>query len=115
MAFGGHVVALRDSANALPHRDDRPAQLVAEGQRRVHALGRPLIPTIDVQIRAADARGFDLDQDLVRLRCGDGKLVEDEARPGLVLANGAHRLHGETILPRRRSWPSPIRTSGFSR
>ena len=44
VALGRDVVALLDVAHAAPRRDDRSAQLVAERQRRLHALGRPLIP-----------------------------------------------------------------------
>ena len=114
VALGGHVVALRDVAHLAARRDDRPAELVPERQRRVHALGRPLVPAVDVEIRAADARRLDPDEHLVRLRCGDRDLVEDESGLGLALANGSHRLHGALILPRAtESLVAPSRTVVF--
>ena len=67
----------------------------------VHALGRPLVPALDVEVGAADARRLDLDQDLVRTRGRYRELVEHEPGLGVALANGAHRLHDEPILPRR--------------
>ena len=91
------VVALRHVAHAASDGDDRPAQLVPERQRRLNALGLPLVPAADVQIRAADARRFDLDHDLVRPRCRYRKLVEDKAWLGFALANGPHRLHSTDL------------------
>ena len=101
VALRGDVVALRHAVDALPHRDDGAAELVAQRQRRLDALGRPLIPALDVEVGAADARRLDPDENLVRARCGNGDLVQDEPLLGTPLPHGAHRLHGETILPRR--------------
>ena len=80
VALRGHVVALRDVADRAPDRDDRPAELVPERERRLHALRRPLVPALDVQIGAADRRRLDPDEDLVRPGCRYGHLVERRAR-----------------------------------
>ena len=100
VALRRHVVALRHSMHALPHSDDGAAQLVAQRQGGIDALGRPLIPALDMEIGAADARRLDADEHLVCCRCGNGELVQDEPLLGIPLPYGAHRLHGGTILPR---------------
>ena len=67
----------------LPERDDRPAELVTgKRERRLHALRRPLVPAVDVQVGAADRGRLDADQDLVGPRCRDGDLFQHEARLG---------------------------------
>ena len=64
----GDVVALGDVADRAPRRDDRPAELVPERERRLHSLGRPLVPASDVEVCSADRRGFDPDEDFVHSR-----------------------------------------------
>ena len=102
VALGGDVVALGDVAHRASGRDDRPAELVAQRQRRLDALRRPLVPAPDVQIGPADGRRLDPDEHLVRPGCRYGHLLEREPGRGLALADGAHRLHGGAILPRAK-------------
>ena len=68
VALGRDVVALGDVADRAPGRDDRPAELVAERERRLDPLRRPLVPALDVQVGSADARRLDPDEHLVRRR-----------------------------------------------
>ena len=46
--------------------------------------------------------------------CRNGDLVQDEPLLGTPLANGTHRLHGETILPRRTRRAARDRVLGVS-
>jgi hypothetical protein len=94
VALGRDVVTLLDITHLSAGRHDRPTELVSERERWMYALGGPLIPAVDVEIRAADACRLDPDENLVRPGCRDRYLVEHEARLGLALAYGTHRLHG---------------------
>ena len=70
--------------------DDLADELVADDQRRMDGLRRPGVPRLDVQVRPADPRLVDADQDVVdpdrRLR----DLAQDEPRSRLGLDQGQH-------------------------
>src|SRR5581483_1078418 len=99
VALGGDVVADGDVADELAAVDDRPRELVAERQRRLDPPLRPLVPAVDVQVGAADARGLDLDEHLVRRRSRHRDLVEPQALLGRDLAQREHGLRHARIMP----------------
>ena len=100
------------SRTALPVDYDRPAELVSERERRPHALRRPLVPLVDVEIRSADGGRFDPDEHLVLAGRRYGNLVEDEARARIALADRAHGLHaGDLATGERGSEPGYDRPS----
>ena len=99
-----HAVALghgADAASGLDHRADR---LVSQHRPR-RGLGH--IALEDVQVRAADRRGVDLDDDVARgLDLGIGNRVP-AALPGAVIDES---LHFRPPLDQRWtpcSWPAP--------
>ena len=65
MALGGDVIADLRLADERAGLDDRPCELVTECERRLDALLRPVVPLVDVQVGAADARRLDANEDLV--------------------------------------------------
>src|SRR5439155_22195988 len=79
VALRGDVVADRDVPDELPALDDGAGELVAKRERRDDPALRPRVPPVDVQVGAADARGLDLDQHLVRRGLRDRDLVETQA------------------------------------
>ena len=100
VALGGDVVALRDVRDRAPERDDRPAELVAERERRLHALRRPLVPALDVQVGAADRGGLDADRTSSGPGVGTGT-SSSTSRPGPAPARRASspRPHDSATLP----------------
>ena len=87
------VLARGDIADAAADVDDRPGELVAERERRLDAIRGPRVPVEDVQVGAADARRFHLDEHLVVAERGNGDLVERQSRRRADLADGPHGLH----------------------
>ena len=102
VALGRDVVADLDVVDVVSDLDDRAGELVAERERRVDALLRPLVPLLDVQVGAADRRGLDLDDDLARAGDGIGDLVELEPGPGSTFRSasmtGASLVRGASTL-----------------
>ncbi len=80
VALGGDEVALLGVANGAARLDDGARELVAERDRRRDAVPRPVVPAIDVQVGAADARGLDPDEHLVLGGTGTG--TSTSSRPG---------------------------------
>src|SRR5581483_12255303 len=99
VALSGDVVADGDVADELPAVDDRAGELVPERERRLDPALRPLVPAVDVQVGAADARGLDLDEHLVRGRSRHRDLVEPQALLGRRLAQREHGLGHAGMMP----------------
>ena len=57
-------VALLHAGDAAAGADHRAGQLVAEDPRWLEVLGRPLVPGEQVEVRPADARRLDAEEDL---------------------------------------------------
>src|SRR3712207_8277748 len=61
--FRSHEVAQPDPARAFAVRHDRAGHLVPEHHRRpCEVLGRPRVPALDVDVRAAHARSLHADE-----------------------------------------------------
>ena len=74
----GDVVADADAVavGALADLLDEAAELVAVDSRRRHGVADRRVPVVDVLVGAADGRGGDADQDLVRPRLRVGTLAD---------------------------------------
>ena len=83
-----------------------PGDLVSERHREpVDAPGRPWVPVVDVQVRAADRGGLDLDQDLTGAGLWDGNLVQARPGAGLRLPERPHRRRLAHALEDTRAPP----------
>src|SRR5207249_9705164 len=65
VALAAHEVAGMEVGDVRADLLDRPDELVPHDERRVDRAGRPGIPGLDVEVRAADARLVDPDEDVV--------------------------------------------------
>ena len=75
-----------------PRANDDAGHLVAERhRRRSEVLLRPRIPALDVDVRAAHARGVDTDEQLARAGLRDRDFADSRARTGRFLDQRAHR------------------------
>ena len=98
VSFGGDPVPGLDVLDETARLDDLSHELVSEDERRIHAVLRPVVPLMDVEIRAADARASHLDQDLAGTDLGEGHVAQGEAGRRLGLED---RFHGDgrRLLP----------------
>ena len=82
VAFGRHAIADAHRAHRAADRRDGSHELVPDDDRRLDALLRPRIPGVDVEIGAADAGLFDVDQTSVGPIDGTGTSVRRKPGPG---------------------------------
>src|SRR4051812_2646711 len=77
-----------------PRRDDLADELVPDHHRHRDGLLCPSIPVVDVQIRPADARLADADEDIVDADFGLGHILQPEAGFRLRFDEGFHEYWG---------------------
>ena len=53
----------------------------------------PFVPVPNVEVGAADAGGFDLDEHIVRARFGNGHIFDNKAWGCFGFADGFHGFH----------------------
>ena len=66
VAFRADDLARVDRGDVLAQLDDFAHELMADDQTRLDGVLRPLVPRVDVEVRAADAGAEDTDEDLAR-------------------------------------------------
>ena len=97
MPLGGHAVAGVHVAHERAHLHHVARELVADGERRLAAPLRPVVPLVDVDVGAADAGAAHADQHLI---VTDGRLrhlLQHEARRRPLLHECSH--DGAKITP----------------
>ena len=62
--------------------DNLADKLMPNDQRHRNGLLRPRIPVVDMQVRSADARALDTDQNVIDADTGLGNLFQPQARLG---------------------------------
>src|SRR5687768_11503360 len=90
MAFAGDTVTDLDGPDVSADLFDHTAEFVAHDHRNRDGLLRPLIPVPDVNIGAADAGFFYLDQYLVGTENGNGLIAHFQPRRRLGLHQSTH-------------------------
>src|SRR5205823_1982159 len=101
------------AVGALADLLDEAAELVAVDARRRYGVADRRVPVVDVLVGAADRRGGDADQDLVRARLRVGTLADLRAGrtiDGSGLYDGKHvgRLLGSQVLVLRSPNTLPL-------
>ena len=91
VAFGRHAVADLDIGDERARLDDVTGELVADDDRRFDASLGPVIPGVDVYVRAAHAGAPDADEDLIRPNRGFRHFREHHAGAGRSFYESAHR------------------------
>ena len=76
---------------------NRAAEFVAKGHRRMDARSRPAVPSVNVQVRAADGGGANADEHVVGANRRNGNLFERRAGLGARLAERLHRGGGHAL------------------
>ena len=109
MGLAGHPVAHLALRDVFSHCHDLAGCLMAHGNGGLDPLLGPLVPFHDVQIRAADGRAVDLDEDFIVIDLRDRQVsVIDQAGRGVdLLDKAAHGiLHCQLLLfdPRRAAF-----------
>ena len=87
----GHAVARRKFGDAIAERFHHAAEFMSDGEGGMQARGRPGIPMVDVQVRAADGSGADADENFSGVRHRDLNGFNARARLGTRLAESLHR------------------------
>ena len=93
----GDVALARDALSVLEaddlraHLDHLADELVARDHGHRHRSLRPLVPVVDVHVRAADGRLLDANLDVVGAHLGLGLVAHPDALDGLLLDQGLHR------------------------
>jgi hypothetical protein len=62
MGFRGDILPHRDRCDTRPKLGDLSAQFMADDARRMDAVLRPLVPSIDVGVGSAQGGGANTDQ-----------------------------------------------------
>ena len=83
-----------ETAHAVAQRDDPAHELVAGDQRHGQRALRPLVPLVDVHVRAADGGLEDADHHFAGAGAGDGDALERQAGAAVVLHEREHGLQG---------------------
>ena len=73
VAFARHDIADPESGNIGAHPDDFAGEFMADGHRHGDGLLRPVVPVVDMHVRAANGRLFYFNEDVViaDFRLGD--------------------------------------------
>ena len=79
MPLSGHDIAGYKVVNVRPDRNDFTNELVADGHGNGNCPLRPLVPVVDVNIRAANAGPQHSDEHVVDADSGFGNVLEPEA------------------------------------
>src|SRR5262249_16794815 len=109
MHFAADEVAHSDGSHFLAHALDDSAKLMTEGERRPDARSRPSVPSIDVEVGAADGGGAHTHQNLRGANRGNGDGRKLCTPRGARLAQGLHRGG------RHQGTPENTRTIGMWR
>ena len=90
VALAADEVADGEVAHVRAERDDLADELVPDDHRHGDRLRRPVVPLVDVEVGAADARLVHPDQDVVDPDLGLGDVLEPEPLGRLGLDECAH-------------------------
>ena len=90
VAFRADDLAWVDRRHVFAELDDLTDELVADDQRRLDRVLRPLVPRVDVKVGAADSGAENTDQDLTRAGPGFGDVIEPQARRGFCFDERLH-------------------------
>jgi hypothetical protein len=82
--LGSHPVASLDVGNELADFDDVTSKFMADHEWRFATTSRPVIPLVDVHIRAADTRTTHTNQHFVVSNGRNGNVAELETWTGVV-------------------------------
>src|SRR5678816_4492983 len=88
--FAGDQFARMKVINVRADGDDLADKFMTDGERDLDRATCPLVPIVDVDIRAADPGAKHADQDIVDSDCGFGDVAEPEAGFGGILDEGFH-------------------------
>jgi hypothetical protein len=102
VALTAYQIANRNIADARTDLDHFPAELMAHGYGWLESLPGPLVPRLDVQIGAADARRFDSDEHIARFDGGYRDIHQLKAWPGFDFPQRPHMSHFCTPCQRPR-------------
>ena len=104
VALPGDAVAHGDVVDVGPHLHHLAEELVADGHRHPHLLGRPLVPLLEVEVRAAQAGPQHPHLDVLVTALRLGNLHELETRTRRDLPECAHPSH-HAAPPAERAGP----------
>ena len=97
MALGADIVPHLDLFGEVSDSHNGAGQLMPECEGRVDPLLAPFVPLPDMDVGAADAGGFDLDEDVVVADFGYGDVLQHKPRFVLRLADSPHRFRHDSI------------------
>ena len=83
--------------HARAERGDLADILVPDDHGRLDVLGRPLVPVVDVHVRAADGGFVDLDKNFAGTGDRDFHLFELQTGAGTGFADSVHKLHRHVL------------------
>src|SRR6185295_7989677 len=90
VALGGDALALGEAGDRAAQPGHLAGELVAHGDGHRHRLLRPLVPAVDVDVRAADGRLADADQHVVGPHLRHRDLLHPQPRLRLLLHQRLH-------------------------
>src|SRR5690606_36455482 len=90
MAFAIDQIARFETKYICANLGDLPDEFVPDDHGRFDRLLSPVVPIVDVDIRAADRSAFNPDQHIVDPGFGDGNVDQRKADTGLEFGEGAH-------------------------
>jgi hypothetical protein len=95
VTLGSDDLAGVHGGDVLSHLHDLAHELMADDERRVDGVLRPLVPAVDVEVGAADARAEDPDQHVARTGFWLGHILQPQTRLRFCFDQ---RLHCRPII-----------------
>src|SRR5207245_6362451 len=83
-------ISLSQFRNLLTRLQDPTRKLVTHNKRRLDPIPDPLMPIIDLHIRATDARRLHPNQDIIQPNRRDRPFLVNRSRPRFELDNTMH-------------------------
>ena len=105
--LAGRQLPELETAHPFAERDDPAHELVAGDQRHGQRALRPLVPLVDVHVRAADGGLEHADHHFAGAGAGDGDALQRQTRSAVVLHEREHGLQGVSF-GRSRGRPAPV-------
>jgi hypothetical protein len=90
MTFATHQIAGAKIADVRSHLNDFADKFMTDGHWYGDGALRPIVPAVDMNIGAANARAPDADQNIVDANGGFGDLFEPQTGLALALYKGFH-------------------------
>jgi hypothetical protein len=91
--LAGHQLPELEAAHPVSELDDPAHELVADDQGHGQRALRPLVPLVDMHVRAADGGLEHADHDFSGAGARDGDALERQTGSGFLLDERKHRLH----------------------